>query len=55
MKKFENPMLQVVSISKKDIIVTSEILEMSNTSFSDETKFGAPGQRNLFDEWNEGY
>ena len=44
-KKYENPMLQVVSINKNDIIATSD--------FGSGTKNGnqacAPGQRGMFD------
>lgn len=50
MKKFENPMLQIVSISKNDIIATSD--------FGSGQKAGneacAP-ERNMFNTWYEGY
>ena len=54
-KKYENPMLQVVSINKSDIIVTSPVVEVSTNAY-DPTKGGiyAPGQRGL-DDWYEGY
>lgn len=49
MKKYENPMLQVVSISKKDVIATS-------VDSHDKEGYGefAPGQRGVFD-WDAGY
>jgi hypothetical protein len=55
MKKYENPMLQVVSINKSDIIVTSPVVEVSTNAY-DPTKGGiyAPGQRGL-DDWDAGY
>jgi len=53
MKKYENPMLHVVSINRNDIIVTSETI-----SFGEGKKAGgeacAPGMRG-FDEWDAGY
>ena len=36
MKKFENPMLQVVSISKKDIITTSTNAPVEETEQANE-------------------
>ena len=51
MKKYENPMLQVVSINKKDIIATSDrIMNIEGTSGT----YLAPGQRGI-DSWYEGY
>ena len=41
MKKYIDAQLQVVRIGKNDIIATST-LGMSNTSFSEESKFEAP-------------
>lgn len=50
MKKFENPMLQIVSINKKDIIATSETLGVYNTAISDENAvYGA----DRFRDWND--
>ena len=54
MKKYENPMLQVVSIKKSDIIATStESVGMGSgtkaTNLAD-----APGMRG-FDDWDAGY
>ena len=51
MKKYENPMLNVVSISKNDVIATS--MEVNNVYNSTWTTL-APGQRGL-DDWYEGY
>ncbi len=50
-KKYDTPMLQVVSICKNDIIATSTL--NVDTSVSVSTQF-APGQRGL-DDWYEGY
>ena len=53
MKKYENPMLQVVSINKHDIIVTSPKLGGDydpNAGFD----ICAPGQRGL-DDWDAGF
>ena len=59
MKKYENPMLQVVSICKKDIIVTSPQIygEEASNKGGDGVGLGfAPGQRGLdFNSWYEGY
>ena len=50
-KKYNNPVLQVVGISKKDIIATSLVRGADvNSGVND-----APGRRNVFDEWYEGY
>ena len=55
MKKYENPMLQVVSINKHDIIVTSPKLA-GNYDPNSGFEISAPGQRGLFDnDWYEGY
>ena len=53
MKKYMNPMLQIVSIKKTDIVTASEeALDVYlNTDHSGDV-FSA-GRR--FDEWNEGY
>jgi len=53
MKKYIDAQLQVVRIKNNDVIATSTV-GMSNTAFSNEGLFGAPGQRG-FDEWYEGY
>lgn len=53
-KNFEIPMLQVLSIKKNDIIVTSgESIKMGN-SWDGSSTILAPGQRGL-DDWYEGY
>ena len=54
MKTYNSPMLQVVSISKKDIIVTS--LEVYNTA-GNGLRGDAPGMRifDLDDSWDAGY
>ena len=52
MKKYDNPMLQVVSIKKCDII--TESVGISSTNYNGETILSA-GRRNVFDEWYEGY
>lgn len=52
MKKYIDAQLQVVHISDNDIIVTS-IVSMSNTSFSDETKFGAADRFRDFEWYGE--
>lgn len=49
MKKFENPMLQVVSIVNNDII--TESLGVHGTTTNTQL---APGQRGI-DEWYEGF
>ncbi len=51
MKKYENPMLQVVSINKNDIIATSD--PKLGGDYSGQTIL-APGQRG-FDDWDAGY
>ena len=50
-KKYDSPMLQVVSISKKDVIATS--LGINNAEGYGE--FSAGRRYNVFDEWYEGY
>ena len=50
MKKYENPMLSVVSISKKDIIATS--LSVVNEAQND-VAGDAAGRR--MDDWDAGY
>ena len=52
MKKYENPMLQVVSINKNDIIATSEPTIPVGVSGS-ANNAEAPGMR-IFD-WDAGY
>ena len=51
MKKYIDAQLQVVRISNNDVIVTS-IVGMSNQSFSDETKFDAPGRFRDFEDYS---
>ena len=48
MKKFENPMLQVVSISKKDIIATSE-----KVGFGSSYSGGAIEAADRFRDWED--
>ena len=50
MKKYNSPMLQIVGISKKDIIATS--LNVTNEYKSTWESLDA-GRR--FDEWDEGF
>ena len=52
-KTYKTPMLYVVSISKNNIIATSNIAIYDDVSFGDELQIEAPGRR--FDSWNEGY
>ena len=52
-KKYNSPMLQVVSIKKNDILTTST-LTMYNTEYdSNKGSILSAGRR--FDEWYEGY
>ena len=51
MKKYENPMLQVVSINKNDIIATSEQIPVGVSGSANNAE--APGMR-VFD-WDAGY
>ncbi len=54
-KKYNSPMLQIVSISKKDIITTSDPnVILGGTYTGSGNNFCAPGQRGL-DDWYEGY
>jgi len=54
LKKYDNPMLHVVSINRKDIIVTSPVAGYDPTAtLSSESNIGAAGRR--FDSWNEGF
>ena len=49
MKKYENPMLQVVSINKKDIIATSEVsVYIGETNTADRSA----GRRGIFDPYD---
>ena len=57
MKKYENPMLHVVSINKQDIIVTSGEgvttgSALGNAFNSSDVSYSS-GRR--FDEWEEGF
>jgi len=55
MKKiYNNPTLKVVRINN-NVIATSTFSMSYNVTSSDINDIGAPGQRNLFDEWNEGF
>lgn len=51
MKTYNSPMLQIVSINKKDIIATS--LDVNNTA-GNNLWGAAPGVRDI-DSWYEGY
>ncbi len=56
MKKYENPMLQVVSINSNDIVTASDPNILLGGTFSgatDGTAFSTAGRR--FDEWDEGF
>ena len=53
MKKYIDAQLQVVRVNNNDVIMTSTV-GMSNTAFSNESEFQAPGQRGLGDYY-EGY
>ena len=53
MKSYVNPMLQIVSINKKDIIATSD-RSYKYVFDGDNSKILAPGQRGL-DDWDAGY
>ena len=54
MKKYENPMLQIVSIKKNDIVTASDgtVNVYLNTGHTGSVY--APGQRGL-DDWDAGY
>ena len=52
-KKYENPMLQIVSINKNNIIATSGPFG-SNGTYGEGVNLAAPGQRGL-DDWDAGY
>ena len=54
MKKYENPMLQVVSISKNDIIATSTGTLSVGGGTKATSEADAPGMRS-FDDWDAGY
>lgn|GEM_PF-679838 len=56
MKKYENPMLQIVSIKKNDIVTASQTIPVDSSNSYDPNAGGiyAPGQRG-FDEWEEGF
>lgn len=55
-KKYNSPMLQIVSINSKDIIATSnETMGISGSAFTGGSAgVLAPGQRGL-DDWDAGY
>ena len=54
MKKYENPMLQIVSIKNNDILTNSP-MEMLGDYNSSNVTIAAPGQRGLFDPYEAGY
>ena len=51
-KKYNSPMLQIVSIKKSDIVTASLPQDSSETLGTNEIL--APGQRG-FDDWDAGY
>ena len=51
-KKYENPMLQIVSIKNSDVIATSTMGMLGN--YDSNVTIAAPGQRGL-DDWDAGY
>ena len=53
-KKYNSPMLQVVSIKKSDIVTASETLSIGN-NYNGSSSIEAAGRRNVFEEWYEGY
>lgn len=55
MKKYENPMLQVVSIKNNDILTNSPVpMSVKGDYDSGSVIMAAPGQRGL-DDWDAGY
>ena len=48
MKTYLNPMLQIVSINKSDVIATSTVGLHTDQSFSNENQFGAADR---FRDW----
>ena len=55
-KTYENPLLQVVSIKKNDIVCSSPVTMDFNAAAISGNEVGAAGRRyNVFDEWYEGY
>ena len=52
MKKYENPMLAVVSIKNNDIVTSSPIVELSSGSQDNSAALDA-GRH--FDDWDAGY
>lgn len=54
MKTYNSPMLQVVSIKSNDILTNSQMSVQGNYD-SNTITIAAPGQRNVFDSWYEGY
>lgn len=53
MKKYENPMLHIVSINKHDVIATSNEYVGMGSGTKATNLADAPGRR--FDDWYEGY
>ena len=51
-KKYNSPMLQVVSIKSNDILTTSTMNMLGN--YGAGVTIAAPGQRS-FDDWYEGF
>ena len=49
-KKYNSPMLQVVRMKNNDIVTISKTEE-----YDENYETLAPGQRNAFDSWYEGY
>ena len=53
MKRYNSPMLQVVSVKNSDIVCTSPF--GSNGEYTGSVNLAAPGQRDLYDPYNAGY
>lgn len=53
MKKYNNPMLQVVSINHNDIITGSETIDFGS-DYNGSDAILAPGRRGV-DDWDAGY
>ena len=51
-KKYNSPMLQVVSIKKNDIVTGSPVL--TNNAWSSSDEILAPGRDRNFNSWYEG-
>ena len=54
MKKYENPMLQVISIKSNDILTNSPVQMSVQGNYDSNVTIAAPGMRGL-DDYYEGY